>query len=92
MATEMKIVPDYDHSADVLYLTLGEQFGASECEDTEDGITIRYSSEDMRPIGVIVVGYDMYGWHNKAALLAERVGSILHVPPKKIRNALSKLN
>jgi phage protein D len=51
----LTLTPDYDREADVLYLTIGDHVGPSECEDLKDGITVRYSAFDMNPVGVIVM-------------------------------------
>lgn len=80
--------PDYDREADVLYLTIGDPSGPSECEDRRDGITVRYSAFDMKPVGVIVVGYDQYGWPSRASRLAKIVGEILAIPSGDVRRAL----
>jgi uncharacterized protein YuzE len=84
----MTLSRDYDHDADVLYLTLSNSAGPSECEDRSDGITVRYSVDDMRPIGIIVVGYEQYGWAARGSHLASIVGNILDIPENDVKRAL----
>jgi hypothetical protein len=83
------LVPDYDDGADVLYLMIEGAIGESECEETSEGVTLRYASDSGEPIGAIVVGYEQYLWPEKIRSLAEIVGAHLSLPAKEVEGVLS---
>ena len=88
---QIVLVPDYDSGADVLYLTLGGRPVESDCRDTPEGITLRFSAQSGDPVGAIVVGYEQYGWPDKSTELVQIVSKHLSIPPHEIRRALNHI-
>ena len=86
------ITADYDRSADVFYFTIGDEGAPSEYEDTQYGVTIRYAASNRHPIGVIVVGYDQYGWASDTKRLARVIGELLSMPVGEVDEAISKIH
>jgi hypothetical protein len=87
---KIALTPDYDSGADVLYLTLLDA-PESDCEDTPEGVTLRFSAQSRVPIGAIVVGYEQYGWPAKSTELVQIVSKHLSIPPSEIKKALNHI-
>lgn len=84
------VVADYDSLGDTLYFVLGKPkpgYGDAGYRD----IIFRFSSDDEKPIGATIVGYEATHWSNRKAELAEAVGKHLHVPPALVISALKEI-
>lgn len=69
---------DYDHVADVLYVTLGRPVPA-EGEDGPRGTVLRYSLADGSPVGVTVIGFSHNGWERRVDELSRLIAGHLRI-------------
>jgi hypothetical protein len=87
MTNVRNIVGDYDRNAKVLYLALGEPRPAV-CEETDNGLLLRFSYETDEPCGVTVPNLDL--WLNKPKALAHEVASFLGVPDEEVLRIITR--
>lgn len=82
-------VVDYDHRADVLYVSLGKPV-ADEGEDQPKGIVLRYSANNNSPTGVTVLGFMYNHWDKHLLGLSKLVAEHLSVDPVEVQMAIER--
>jgi hypothetical protein len=80
---------DYDVNTDVLYIYLGKPVPAVG-EVDEDGLLLRFATEDDRPCGVTVISYNK-DWGSERGRLARSVADFLKVDDREALQALPSI-